>query len=90
MLFADRSPVVRRDLARRPRRQMTSQGSAHVRFARAILRRNLFGAETAMHELSSVTLLDALDYFALLAELRPEKERAAVRWNGGSRRRRGR
>lgn len=36
-----------------------------------------------MREMSSVTLLEALDYLTLLAELKPERaERAAVRWHG--------
>ena len=62
---------------------MTSQGSAHGRFTRAIKQRNLFAAEMAMRETGRVSLLDALDYLALLAELRPDRaERAAVRWHG--------
>lgn len=33
--------------------------------------------------MGQVTLLEALDYLALLAELRPDRvERAAVRWHG--------
>lgn len=37
----------------------------------------------ALREMGQVTLLEALDYLALLAELRPEKvEAAAVRWHG--------
>ncbi len=62
---------------------MTSQGSAHGRFVRAIKTRNLFQAELAIRELGTLSLLDALDYLDLLAELRPAKlERAAVRWHG--------
>jgi hypothetical protein len=62
---------------------MTSQGPAHGRFQRAIQRRNLFQAELAMHEIGTPSLLDALAYLDLLAEVRPEKvERAAVRWHG--------
>jgi hypothetical protein len=62
---------------------MTSQGSAHGRFSRAIRTRNLWAAETALRELGSVSLEDALGYLALLAEQKPEKlERAAVRWHG--------
>jgi hypothetical protein len=62
---------------------MTAQGSAHARFTRAIASRNLFHAETALRELRDVSLLDALDYLDLLAELRPEKlEAAALRWHG--------
>jgi hypothetical protein len=41
------------------------------------------GAEMALREMGSVTLDEALDYVALLAELRPAKApRAAVRWHG--------
>jgi len=62
---------------------MTSQGSAHARFTRAIASRNLFQAEAALRELRWVSLLDALDYLDLLAELRPAKlEQAAIRWHG--------
>jgi hypothetical protein len=62
---------------------MTSQGSAHGRFTRAIKQRNLFGAEMAIREMKSVSLVDALDYIDLLAEVKPEKlEQAALRWHG--------
>jgi hypothetical protein len=62
---------------------MTAQGSARTQYRRAIERRNLMGAEIALREIGSVTLLQALDYLALLAELRPERaERAAVGWHG--------
>ena len=41
------------------------------------------GVETAMRELGTPSLLDALDYLDLLAEVRPEKlEYAALRWHG--------
>ncbi|HZS29733.1 MAG TPA: hypothetical protein VFA37_00595 [Gaiellaceae bacterium] len=37
----------------------------------------------ALREMGSVSLLEALDYLALLAELRPDRlEAAAVRWHG--------
>ena len=37
----------------------------------------------ALREMGQVTLLEALDYLVLLAELRPDRvERAAVRWHG--------
>jgi len=37
----------------------------------------------ALREMGEVTLLEALDYLLLLAELRPDRvERAAVRWHG--------
>jgi hypothetical protein len=62
---------------------MTSQGSAHGRFTRAIKTRNLWAAEMALRELGTVSLDDALGYLDVLAELKPEKlERAAVRWHG--------
>jgi len=62
---------------------MTSQGTAHGRFTRAIGTRNLWAAETAMRELGNVSLLDALEYLELLATQRPDRfDRAAVRWHG--------
>src|SRR5262245_50570467 len=62
---------------------MTSHGTAHGRFTRAIQTRNLWAAETAMSELGPVSLTDALDYLALLAAVRPNRfDRAAVRWHG--------
>lgn len=62
---------------------MTSQGSAHGRFTRAIQQRNLWAAESSLRELGGVSLDDALGYLDLLAEQKPEKlERAAVRWHG--------
>jgi hypothetical protein len=61
---------------------MTAQGSALTRFRRAVAHRDLLGAETTLREMAVVDLLDALDYVALLGELRPERmERAAVRWH---------
>lgn len=63
---------------------MTSQGTAHGRFTRAIQQRNLWAAESSLRELGHApSLEDALSYLALLAEVKPEKlERAAVRWHG--------
>ena len=62
---------------------MTSQGTAHGRFTRAIQQRNLWAAEMSLRELGAPSLEDALAYLGLLAEQRPEKlERAAVRWHG--------
>jgi hypothetical protein len=62
---------------------MTSQGSAHGRFTRAIKQRDLFGAELAIREMKTVSLVDALDYLDLLADVKPEKlEQAALRWHG--------
>jgi hypothetical protein len=41
------------------------------------------GAEMALRAIGAVDLLEALDYVALPAELRPAKApRAAVRWHG--------
>jgi len=62
---------------------MTSQGSAHGRFARAIAQKNIRGAEIAAKEMGGLSLLDALDYLLLLAEVRPDRfEPAAIRWHG--------
>jgi hypothetical protein len=37
----------------------------------------------ALREMGAVSLLEALDYLALLADLRPDRlEAAAVRWHG--------
>jgi hypothetical protein len=66
-----------------PQPAMTSQGSAHGRFTRAIQQRNLWAAETSRRELRTVSLDNALGYLDLLAEQKPEKlERACVRWHG--------
>jgi hypothetical protein len=46
---------------------MTSQGSAHGRFTRAIRQRNLFQAELAARELRSLSLPDALELVILIA-----------------------
>jgi len=60
---------------------MTSQGSAHGRFQRAIHRRQLFAAEMAARELDGLSLTDALDLTLLIREAdRRRYERAAVRW----------
>src|SRR5947199_5706325 len=62
---------------------MTSQGSAHGRFQKAIQRRNLFQTELAMRELGTLSLLDDLAYLELLTRGRsPKLERAAIRWHG--------
>jgi hypothetical protein len=64
---------------------MTSQGTARGRFTRAIQQRNLVQAELALREMGTPSLLVALDYLELLAEVKPEKlEQAALRWHGGS------
>ena len=46
--------------------------------------RNLWAAEVAAKEMGGpLSLLDALDYLAVVAEVRPEKfEPAAIRWHG--------
>jgi hypothetical protein len=62
---------------------MTSQGSAHGRFTRALAQYNLFAADLAAREMGGLSLVDALDYLGLLAEARPERlERASIRWHG--------
>jgi hypothetical protein len=62
---------------------MTSQGSGHGRFTRAIQQRNLFAAEVALRDMANPSLLVALDYLEVLADARPDKfDRAAVRWHG--------
>ena len=62
---------------------MTSQGSAHGRFTRAIKQRNLWAAESSLRELGTPSLEDALSYLDLLAETSSAKlERACVRWHG--------
>ncbi|MGZ4414398.1 MAG: hypothetical protein ACXVRZ_08540 [Gaiellaceae bacterium] len=66
-----------------PEAGLTSQGTANGRFTRAIQQRNLFQAELALREMRTPSLLVALDYLALLAELKPERfQAAAVRWHG--------
>jgi len=62
---------------------MTSQGSAHGRFTRAIKQRNLWAAELAARELRGLSLQDALDLVVLIAQARPDRlEAAAIRWHG--------
>ena len=62
---------------------VTSQGSAHGRFQRAIQRGNVLAAETAIRELGGLNLGDALAFVLLLAHADPGRfERAAVRWAG--------
>jgi hypothetical protein len=62
---------------------MTSQGSASGRFSRAIGQRNLFAAEVALREMGNPSLMLALDYVILLADLQPAKAKvAALRWHG--------
>lgn len=62
---------------------VTSEGSPHGRFTRAIKQGNLFAAELAARELRGLNLHEALDLVALIARQRPDRlERAAVRWHG--------
>jgi hypothetical protein len=62
---------------------MTSQGSATGRFTRAVQQRNLRGAEIAAKEMGGLPLILALDYLALLADVRPDRfDLAALRWHG--------
>ena len=60
---------------------MTSQGTAHGRFQRAIHRGNVQAAEMAAREMGPVSLADALSLCELLAKADPARyERAALRW----------
>jgi hypothetical protein len=62
---------------------MTSQGSAHGRFQRAIHRRHVQAAEMAAREMGGLSLADALSLCELLANADPARyERAALRWLG--------
>jgi hypothetical protein len=62
---------------------MTSQGTAHGRFQRAIQRGQLFHAELAAREIGNLTLADALALTTLMAQEDPGRYgRAAVRWHG--------
>jgi hypothetical protein len=61
---------------------MTSQGSAHGRFTRAIRDRNLLNAEIAAREIGELSLPDALSFCLLLAEVDPLRfDRAIARWS---------
>ena len=60
---------------------MTSQGSAHGRFQRAIHARHVQNAEMAAREMGGLSLADALALCELLAAVDPKRfERAALRW----------
>jgi hypothetical protein len=62
---------------------MTSQGTPHVRFQRAIRRGQLFHAEIAAREPGRLNRADALALAALIASDDPKRYgRAAVRWHG--------
>ncbi len=61
---------------------MTSQGSAHGRFQRAIKRGHLFHAELAAREMGHLPLADALALALLIADAEPKRwPRAAARWH---------
>lgn len=61
--------------------EMTSQGTAHGRFHRAIHRRHVQAAEMAAREMGGLSLADALSLCELLANTDPARyERAALRW----------
>lgn len=60
---------------------MTSQGTAHARFQRAIHSRHVRNAEMAAREMGGLSLADALLLCELLASADPRRyERAALRW----------
>jgi hypothetical protein len=60
---------------------VTAEGSAPVRFRRAIERRALWLAEDAARELGALPLEEALQLVHLYAERgSPKYERAALRW----------
>jgi hypothetical protein len=60
---------------------VTSEGSAHGRFQRAVGRRNVLLAEAAARELGRLSLIDALSLVVLYAATgSPKFEAAAVRW----------
>jgi hypothetical protein len=72
-------------LAPKPKPQrrptMTSQGSAHARFQRAIKRGHVLHAEIAARELGAISLSDALALCLLYERAGDAKfERAARRW----------
>src|SRR5436190_4099546 len=60
---------------------MTSQGTPHGRFQRAIHQRNVLAAEMAAREMGGLALAEALTLCELLAAVDPKRyERAASRW----------
>ena len=60
---------------------MTSQGTAHGRFQRAIQRRHVDAAEMAAREIGQLALVDALALVACYARTgSPKFEQAALRW----------
>lgn len=62
---------------------VTSQGSPHARFRRALTTGNLVIVEAAARELPQVALDDALAILVMLANVGdPRFDRAAARWIG--------
>jgi hypothetical protein len=62
---------------------VTSQGSLHGQFQRAIQRGNFLAAEGIARDLGGLTLPDALEFLGLIDRPRPNKlEPAALRWHG--------
>jgi hypothetical protein len=62
---------------------VSSKGSPHGRFRRAIDHGNLLSAEASARELGQLSLADALDLLLLIAAKEPARfQRAAVRWHG--------
>jgi hypothetical protein len=60
---------------------MTSQGTAHGRFRRAIQRRHIPQAEMAAREIGQLSLIDALALVVCYARTgHPKFDQAAVRW----------
>ena len=61
---------------------MTSQGSLHGQFQRAVERGNVLQAVATAHELGRLSLSDAFSLLLLFAEHDPERfSRAAPRWH---------
>ncbi len=62
---------------------MTSQGTTHGRFTRAIKMRNVRNADDAARELGQLSLEDALQLVYLYGEKGERKyEKAALKWLG--------
>jgi hypothetical protein len=60
---------------------MTSQGTAHGRFQRALERRNVREAEMAAKEIGQLSMIDALSLVVCYARTEcPKFDQAAVRW----------
>src|SRR4051794_32541190 len=60
---------------------MDDAGSAHARFRRALLTKNMVLIDAAARELPQVGLSDALRILVVMAEKRDERySRAAARW----------